>query len=182
MYLCWEIGAIDLMITIDDVFGWFIWTQNWNSGMEPINLTILWGRWWCFLILTLVSFVGAVYLCNMEILFFCMLQPKSYVFLGCSGRIFSTDILSVDHPKKSVFVPKPLYFNLLIYFVSTCAIHCLFFCGGCLFCWNSGVTVFPEGCFRQPSKPWRSGKVLTEEYLEPWPWTMQGMRDQNYVL
>lgn len=74
MYLCWEIGAIDLMITIDDVSGWFIWTQNWNSGMEPINLTIPWGRWWCFFILTLVSFVGAgkpytVYLCNMEILF-----------------------------------------------------------------------------------------------------------------
>lgn len=64
----------------------------------------------------------------------CMLQPKSYVLLGCSGQIFSTDILCVDHPKKSVFVPKPLYFNLLIYFSSSCAIHCLFFCGGCLFC------------------------------------------------
>lgn len=175
MYLCWEIGAIDLMITIDDVSFWFIWTQNWDSWHGAHKLDNSLGE------MMMLLYFDSLFFCRSRIflqygnIILCMLQPKSYVLLGCSGRIFSTDIRSVDHP-------KPLYFNLLIYFASSCAIHCLFFCGGCLFCWNSVVTVFPEGCFRQPSKPWRSGKVLTEEYLEPWPWTMQGMRDQNYVL
>ena len=159
----------------------FIWTQNWDSWHGAHKLDNSLGRWWCFFIVILFSFVEAVYLCNMEILFcacYSLTHMCSWAVLDNFSPLTSLVLIT---PKKSVFVQKPLYFNLLMYFASSCAIHCLFFCGGCLFCWISGVTVFPEGCFRQPSKPWRSGKVLTEEYLEPWLRTMQGIRDQNYV-
>ena len=114
MYLCWEIGAIDLMITIDDVSFWFIWTQNWDSWHGAHKLDNSLGE------MMMLLYFDSLFFCRSRIflqygnIILCMLQPKSYVLLGCSGRIFSTDIRSVDHP-------KPLYFNLLIYFASSCA-------------------------------------------------------------
>lgn len=153
MYLCWEIGAIDLMITIDDVSFWFIWTQNWDSWHGAHKLDNSLGE------MMMLLYFDSLFFCRSRIflqygnIILCMLQPKSYVLLGCSGRIFSTDIRSVDHP-------KPLYFNLLIYFASSCAIHCLFFCGGCLFCWNSVVTVFHAVARFWLKNTWNLGRGL----------------------
>ena len=120
--------------------------------MGPITLTIFQGG----ASLCLPSFLlWNVYVCNPEILG-CACHSLNRI---CSWAVLeefsSTHILSVDHPKKSVFVQK-LYISTT-YFVSSCAIHWFFFVGTGDVCFAEIPMVNPVPRVDSNNSPTRQG-------------------------